>query len=146
MVIEFRKILTAGAMSLLIGGLMACGGAVPPERLPSSNKAEPASAQERQPVKDTASERAVYDSLRAPLGTCGTSNYWNIQSLQGPQGALKEPKEKKETQGASGADGARGPASKGVVRGGSSGNPGPSWTGTKRRGLQFHRWVGYGQR
>lgn len=88
MVIDFRRILTVGAMSLLIGGLMACGGAVPPEPLPSSKKAEPASAQSRLPVKDTASERAVYDSLRAPQEPAGPRilEYSKPQGPQGPRG------------------------------------------------------------
>ena len=145
MVIEFRKILTAGAMSLLIGGLMACGGAVPPERLPSSNKAEPASAQERQPVKDTASERAVYDSLRAPQEPAGPRilEHSKPQGPQGPQGRLgrqgpqgpQGAKGEKGDQGASGADGARGPASKGVVRGGTAATQVPLGQGPSGEGF-----------
>ena len=88
---NLRKMLTVGAASLLIGGLMACGGIEAPEPLPSSNKVEPASAQDRLLPKDTASVKDVVV----------TQEVVNPQGAQGPAGAP-------------------GPASKGVVRGGAA--------------------------
>ena len=124
MVIDFRKILTVGAMSLLIGGLMACGGAVPPEPLPSSKKAEPASAQYRQPVKDMASETVVYDTSRAPSEPAGPQ-LLEYAGPRGPQGA----------QGAKGDSGAAGPGSKGVVRGGAAATQVPLGQGPTSEGF-----------
>ena len=124
MVIDFRRILAVGSMSLLIGGLLACGGAVPPEPLPSSKRAEPASARDRQPVKELASETVVSDTLRVPSEPAGPQ-VLEYAGPRGPQGA----------QGASGAEGAAGPGSKGVVRGGAAATQVPLGWGPTSEGF-----------
>ena len=126
MAIDLRKILTVGAVSLLIGGLMACGGAGSPgpirtpEKAPtsapaslamsekrSSDKAEPASAQDPKPVQEAASEKVVSDALRSTAGPQITLDrgYSGDTGYSGPQ----------PTPMATGS-----PASKGVVRGGAA--------------------------
>ena len=107
MAIKLRKTLAVGVVSLLMGGLIACGGAMPPEPLPSSNKAEPASAQERMAVQEKASEKVVSDALRATAGPQMTQD----RGYSGPQPTPMA---------------AESPASKGVVRGGAAATQAPS--------------------
>ena len=136
MAIDLRKILTVGAVSLLIGGLMACGGAGSPgpirapEKAPtsapaslamsekrSSDKAEPASAQERMAVQEKPSEKVDYDASLSGPEAAGPRTMERL-GAQGPQGA-------QGAQGDKGAAGAAGPGSKGVVRGGAAATQAP---------------------
>ena len=133
MAIDLRKILTVGAVSLLIGGLMACGGAGSPgpirapEKAPtsapaseamseerSSDKAEPASAQERMAVQEKPSEKVDYDASLSGPEAAGPRTMERL----GPRGA-------QGAQGEKGAAGAAGAGSKGVVRGGAAATQAP---------------------
>ena len=127
MAIKLRKTLVVGVVSLLMGGLIACGGAVPPEPLPSSQEAEPASAQDRKPVQETVSEKVDYDALRSTPEAMAhvTMESQGAQGAKGDAGAL----------GARGADGAPGPASKGVVRDGAAATQVPIASGPSGEGF-----------